>query len=414
MMKKTNKKYFNAIIATALVISGAPVVAPNAEASTTFPDVKSSHYFYDAINSLVERKVINGFPDGTFKPNQSVTRGQAAKIIAGVLGLDTENVSNPGFKDVTTANPYYGAIAALANAGIINGYTDGTYKPGEHVQRNHMAKIIANAFDLEPTSGARNPFTDVHKNYVGFVTALYENGVTTGSTATTFGGNTNVTRGQLAAFVIRAEKVHVSVKETTLKIDNITGNTVNSGKKTYEIATTLLGILNESNKQVLKGAVVKVKVEDGNITAISSLELNSTGKKGALVTLDGKNTTIPSLSVNADFVQVKNLTVSGNVTVTEKVSNEFSANTLKVNGDLIIEASDASVASLTPIVAATTGPTTNLVNSSFTKVQVQRDGVVIVSDKKLPEVVISQSVKTIQIDADVTKVTINAKDAVTV
>ena len=48
------------------------------------------------------------------------------------------------------------------------------------------------------------------------------------------------------------------------------------------------------------------------------------------------------------------------------------------------------------------------------KVQVQRDGVVIESDKKLTEVVVSQSVKRIQIDADVTKVTINAKDAVTV
>ena len=231
MKKKTNKKYFNATIATALVISGAPVVTPNAEAKTTFPDVKSSHYFYDSINSLVERKVIIGFPDGTFKPNQSVTRGQAAKIIAGVLGLDTQNVKNPGFKDVTTANPYYGAIAALANAGIINGYPDGTYKTGEPVQRNHMAKIIANSFDLEPTSIATNPFTQVHENYVGYVTALYENGVTTGRTATTFGGNANVTRGQLAAFFIRAEKVDVNVKKTTLKIDDITGNTVNSGKK---------------------------------------------------------------------------------------------------------------------------------------------------------------------------------------
>ena len=205
MIKKTYKKYFNATIATALVRSGAVVVAPNAEASTTFPDVKSTDYFYDAVNSLVERGVVKGFTDGTFKPNQSVTRGQAAIIIAGVLGLDTQNVKNPGFKDVTTANPYYGAIAALANAGIINGYPDGTYKPGEPVQRNHMAKIIANAFDLEPTSGAKNPFTDVHGNYIGFVTALYENGVTTGRTATTFGGNANVTRGQLATFVIRAE-----------------------------------------------------------------------------------------------------------------------------------------------------------------------------------------------------------------
>ena len=61
MKKKTNNKYFKLIIATALVTSGAPVVAPNAEASTTFPDVKSTDYFYDAVNSLVERGVIKGF-----------------------------------------------------------------------------------------------------------------------------------------------------------------------------------------------------------------------------------------------------------------------------------------------------------------------------------------------------------------
>ena len=249
MMKKTCKKYFNATVVTVLVGSGAIVVGPNAEASTTFPDVKPADYFYDAVNSLAERGVVNGFPDGTFKPNQSVTRGQAAVIIAGVLGLDTQNVKKPGFKDVTTANTYYGAIAALANAGIINGYPDGTYKPGEPVQRNHMAKIIANAFDLEPTSGAKNPFTDVHRNYVGYVTALYESGVTTGRTATTFGGNANVTRGQLATFVIRAENVNAkadanananadadaNVSEATLKIDDITGNRVKSGKKLMKL-----------------------------------------------------------------------------------------------------------------------------------------------------------------------------------
>ena len=61
MMKKTYKKYFNATIATVLVGSGAAVVGPNAEASTTFPDVKSSDFFYDAVNSLVERGVVKGF-----------------------------------------------------------------------------------------------------------------------------------------------------------------------------------------------------------------------------------------------------------------------------------------------------------------------------------------------------------------
>ena len=218
MARKTCKKYVNGTIATVLVISSAAFVAPNAEASSKFPDVKSKDYFYDAVTSLVEHGVINGYPDGTFKPNQSVTRGQAAVIIVGVLDLDTQNLTNPGFKDVSAANPQFGAISALADAGIINGYPDGTYKPGEPINRNHMAKVIANAFHLEPTPGAWNPFTDVPISYEANVIALYENGVTTGSTPTKFAGNANVTRGQLATFVIRAENVNGSVKETTLQI----------------------------------------------------------------------------------------------------------------------------------------------------------------------------------------------------
>ncbi|WP_096550471.1 S-layer homology domain-containing protein [Ureibacillus thermosphaericus] len=118
MKKKSYKKYFNATLAAAVVASGAVVATPTAEAAS-FPDVKSSDYFNEAVKSLTDRGIIKGFPDGTFKPYQNVTRGQAAKIIAGVLGLDTVNVKNPGFSDVSTTNEYYGAIAALANANVI-------------------------------------------------------------------------------------------------------------------------------------------------------------------------------------------------------------------------------------------------------------------------------------------------------
>ncbi|MFC5541625.1 S-layer homology domain-containing protein [Ureibacillus suwonensis] len=73
----------------------AAIVAPTGFAeAASFPDVKSTDYFYEAVTSLTERGIIKGFPDGTFKPYQSVTRGQAAKILAGVLGLDTNNVKN--------------------------------------------------------------------------------------------------------------------------------------------------------------------------------------------------------------------------------------------------------------------------------------------------------------------------------
>src|SRR5690606_24359008 len=186
MKKKSYQKFVNATLVTALAASAVAVAAPTAEAAKSFPDVKKGEYYYDAVMELSERGVIKGFPDGTFKPNQSVTRGQAAKIIAGVLGLDTKNVKNPSFKDVSTSNEYYGAIAALQNAGIINGYPDGTYKPAAPIERNHMAKIIANAFELTPSTKGKAPFTDMYKDYQEHITALYEYGVTTGRTSTTF------------------------------------------------------------------------------------------------------------------------------------------------------------------------------------------------------------------------------------
>ena len=110
----------------------AAIVAPiSASAATSFGDVKGNDYFAEAIQSLTERGIINGYSsDHTFRPYKEVTRGQAAKMIAGALGYDIKNVKNPHFKDVPTTHEFYGAIAALADHGIINGYASTqTFKP---------------------------------------------------------------------------------------------------------------------------------------------------------------------------------------------------------------------------------------------------------------------------------------------
>ena len=137
-MNKIHKTF----IATAAV---ATVVAPTAALATTdFKDVKSTDYYAEAIQSLAERGIIKGYTeDQTFRPGKDVTRGQAAKIIAGILGYDTVNVKDPQFKDVQSTNEYFGAIAALAERGIINGYPEtGTFKPNQSMTRHQMAKVI--------------------------------------------------------------------------------------------------------------------------------------------------------------------------------------------------------------------------------------------------------------------------------
>lgn len=148
-MKKVNtsQKLFKTILAASVMTGAVVTVAPmytNA-AKPAISDIANNTH-KDAIIELLDRGIVGGFPDGTYKPKQQVTRGEAAKIIAKVLNLDTQNVNDPGFTDISKNHPYYGEIAALVNAGIISGYEDKTYKSGNPLTRGQMAKILSIAF----------------------------------------------------------------------------------------------------------------------------------------------------------------------------------------------------------------------------------------------------------------------------
>ena len=222
-MKKNTKSYqklFKAALAASVATSAMVVLAPvNSDAApATFPDLLSSSDHYQPVLNLTARGIIKGFPDGTFKPNRSVTRGQAAKIIALVTELDTKNVTDPGFTDVSKNDEYYGAIAALAKKGILIGYKeDNTFRPNEKLTRGQMSKIITMAFDFAEAAKYDNKFTDVSQQngYKGFIQTLISHKITNGTTATTFSPIAHVTRGQLASFVVRAEKVVVEEEVVT-------------------------------------------------------------------------------------------------------------------------------------------------------------------------------------------------------
>ena len=205
-MKQTRNRFLTATLATAVVATVA-VQAPVA-AAIVFPDVKQDSTHFGPIHALAQAGVVKGFPDGTYRPNEAVTRGQAAKILAGVLQLNTQNVPNPQFKDVPTTHQYYGAIAALAQAGIVSGFEDDTYRPQATITRGHMAKIIVEGLQLQ-AKGASN-FSDVPSNhqYKAYVDALFTNGITKGQPdgSTVYGVNNAVTRGQIATFIARAKE----------------------------------------------------------------------------------------------------------------------------------------------------------------------------------------------------------------
>nr|WP_198044826.1 S-layer homology domain-containing protein [Lysinibacillus timonensis] len=403
MSKSNQKKYFNATMVATLVastVAGGSVAGASAE----FSDVKTTDYFFEAVKNLSERGIVNGFPDGTFKPYNNVTRGQAAVIISGALGLDTTNVQDPGFKDVPTSHPYHGAIAALANAGYINGFEDGTFGPDKFVTRNHMAIIISKAFNLEAPAGTTLPFSDIYPAYKNQIAALYANGVTAGNSPTTFGGSLNVTRGQLAQFIVKAEKIN-EVSEFT--IEEISNSTIKTNIGDFTLGSAATGIFSNDNASALKGASVLAKVENGEIVSVKSLTLNAEGTSEESLVFDGNNTELVELTINADNVIVKNMTITGDIQVTSQVLKSSTLENVESNGQLIVESNNEYVASTNLLFATeTNGPEITLKQTSVNDIVVKRNNVSITSDTKLARVTISEGVKEIEVNSDIDKITV--------
>jgi C1A family cysteine protease len=117
---------------------GLPTAAP-----ADFPDVPAGHVHGPAVASLVAAGIATGYADGTFRPEQPVSRGQVASFLARGLGLSGDG--DPGFGDVPEDDPHRDAIAALVTAEIASGFANGTFRPRQSVTRAQMATLLMRA-----------------------------------------------------------------------------------------------------------------------------------------------------------------------------------------------------------------------------------------------------------------------------
>ncbi|ADH98339.1 S-layer homology domain-containing protein [Salisediminibacterium selenitireducens] len=170
-----------------------------------FRDVVSSNRFAEDIYYLTHREVISGFPDGSFHPDRTVTRAQAAIMIGRALGFDGEQRDNQ-FADVSTSMQASGFIQAAADVGIIQGFPDETFRPDDTVTRGQMAIFLARAFDLQDDGSSNITFTDMSSSMQAYhaVHAIYTKDITQGFPDGTYRPDEGVTRGQFSAFLTRA------------------------------------------------------------------------------------------------------------------------------------------------------------------------------------------------------------------
>ena len=111
-----------------------------------FEDVKN-HWAKDAVNDMGSRMVIQGTGDGMFGPDRNITRAEFVAVLVRGLGLKLENGAT-AFSDVSTADWYNGAIHAAHAYGLIDGFTDGTFRPHDKISREQAMSILSKSMAL--------------------------------------------------------------------------------------------------------------------------------------------------------------------------------------------------------------------------------------------------------------------------
>lgn len=194
------------------LVCAATVLAVCATAAGPLPlkDVED-HWARTQIEELVSRGIIAGYPDGTFRPEELITRMEFVKIIATARGLPPYQRAKASFADVSPAHWGFGYIEAAISAGILDVREYGpNFGPGVDVTRQEMAVLIVRAMGLEGEAAARGGTAlefgdqgDVPAWARGYIALASARGVITGYPDKSFGPKRPARRAEAAAMVWR-------------------------------------------------------------------------------------------------------------------------------------------------------------------------------------------------------------------
>lgn len=170
----------------------------------TFTDVPANAYYADAVNWAVLNGVTKGTSETTFSPDASCTRAQAVTFLGRAAGSPAPKSSAMPFTDVDADAYYHDAVLWAVEQDITNGTSDTTFRPNATCTRTQIVTFLWRS-QASPAAGAVNPFADVADNayYAEAVKWAVLEGVTSGTTATTFSPNDSCTRAQIVTFLYR-------------------------------------------------------------------------------------------------------------------------------------------------------------------------------------------------------------------
>lgn len=222
-------KKFVATAATATLVATAVVPAAFADEVKTAAFTDVAPQYKAAVDFVVEQAIAKGITETQFGISKEIIRGDAAIMIANAAGLNNPDAPKSGFTDVPTRGAL--AINSLKAAGVTNGVSATQFDFSGDITRGEAAIFLANAFKLKgDTSNVK--FTDVNSRYMAAVAALVDNGVTNGKSATQFGTDDNITRGDFARWLHALEEFIVKDSAEVASVTPLNANQIEVKFKT--------------------------------------------------------------------------------------------------------------------------------------------------------------------------------------
>ena len=172
-----------------------------------FVDVATGSYYEDAVDWAVENGITKGTDDTHFSPDGICTRAQAVTFLWRTAGSPASKTSTMPFTDVPVGSYYYDAVLWAVENGITKGTSDTTFSPNMTCSRAQIVTFLWRS-EKSPAAGTANPFADVKSTayYADAVLWAVKEDITKGTTSTTFSPDADCTRAQIVTFLWRCKK----------------------------------------------------------------------------------------------------------------------------------------------------------------------------------------------------------------
>ena len=221
MLKNRIKKFLVGLLTWTVFFSSVPLTLLPARASSVPSDL-NGHWAKPVIMQWVAFGLGSGYPDGTFKPDKPVTRAEFAIMANKTFGITSGGEAT--FTDCDASKWYYNDLAAAFNRGYITGYKDGTVKPTTPITRQEAALMLAKLLHLQSSTAAQ--FTDSAQLPVwaaGSAAAIANAGVMKGYPDGSFRGSQVISRAEAVVALMKASgKTAEPIAITSTAIDGVT------------------------------------------------------------------------------------------------------------------------------------------------------------------------------------------------